>query len=300
MNTTPANHRKPTLGLSILSWKSWQTLDAALKSHQEAGLFNHFDKALIYFQDLCDRDREIAGKYQLDYTGGPNCGIADGMRNAAKYLATDYVLFLENDCPTVAGPEEVKRELAIAVEYLEKGIIDIMRLRSRLDPGEGFCDPMKYLRYYPPRSLEPAVAVSESISPVWKRWLRRSFKPYNLHLMKGRSIYAERFPEKLFPDTIQKTDDGIWIGDSSCLDWTNQSVMLKRTLFLDVLMPFVDAHPSGLELHGTREPERPLNCRWWRKQRFKIGQGAGLFSHARFDGSWRPDHAGYEDGKEGP
>jgi hypothetical protein len=288
-----ANSQKPTIGLSILSWRSWNTLEAALKTHRDAGLLEHFDRALIFFQDLCDRDIEIANRYHIDYTGGPNCGIGEGMRRAAARLATDYVLFLENDCPTIAEPKAVERELSLAIDYLERGLIDIMRLRSRLHPGQGFSDPMKYLRYYPACDPEPEVPIAGYTTPAWKRRLRWLFKPYNIHLMKGRSIYVEKFPEKLFPDAFSKTEDNIWIGDSSCIDWTNQSVLLKRSLFLDVLMPYVQAHPSGLELHGFQEPERPLNCRWWRKQRFKIGQGAGIFSHNRFDGSWRPDHPGY-------
>jgi hypothetical protein len=294
MQTNSDNPKKPTLGLSILSWRAWNTLETSLKSHKDAGLFRHFDKSLIFFQDLCDKDRQLAGKYELEYMGGPNCGIGEGMRRAADHLGTDYVLFLENDCPTIAPPQQVARDLALAVDYLEKGIIDIMRLRSRLYPGEGFCDPMKYLRYYPPRQPEEAVDFSRFATAAWKRWLRWIFKPYNIHLMQGRSIYLEKFPEKLFPDTIHKTEDHIWISDSSCTDWTNQSVMMKRSLFLDILMPYVEAHPSGLELHGFQEPERPLNCRWWRRQHFKIGQGAGLFSHNRFDGSWRPNHHAYE------
>jgi hypothetical protein len=293
MNSKKNNRWHASLGLSILSWRSWNTLEAALKTHQKAGLFDHFDRSLIFFQDLCDQDIEIAHQYQMDYTGGPNCGIGEGMRRAAAQLGTDYVLFLENDCPTIAEPEAVERELALAIDYLERGIIDIMRLRSRLHPGQGFSDPMKYLRYYPAREPEPEVRAADYANPTWKRRLRWLFKPYNIHLMKGRSIYVEKYPEKLFPDVINKTEDNIWIGDSSCMDWTNQSVLLKRSLFLDVLMPYVDAHPSGLELHGFQEPERPLNCRWWRKQRFKIGQGAGIFSHNRFDGSWRPDHPAY-------
>lgn len=294
MKNNSGGDSKPSLGLSILSWRSWNTLDASLKSHRDAGLFEHFDKSLIFFQDLCDKDKRLADRYGLEFTGGPNCGIGEGMRRAARLLGTDYVLFLENDCPTIATPKEVQRELALAADYLERGLIDIMRLRSRLFPGEGFCDPMKYLRYYPARQPEQAVDFKKYITPAWKRWLRWIFKPYNIHLMMGRSIYLEQYPERLFPDAIRKTEDGIWISDSSCTDWTNQSVMMKRTLFLDVLMPYVDAHPSGLELHGFQEPERPLNCRWWRKQRFKIGQGAGIFSHNRFDGSWRPNHPAFE------
>jgi hypothetical protein len=172
-----SDKNKPTLGLSILSWRSWNTLEASLKTHRDAGLFEHFDKSLIFFQDLCDRDKQIAEAYRLEFTGGPNCGIGEGMRRAARFLGTDYVLFLENDCPTIASPQQVQRELTLAVDYLEKGIIDIMRLRSRLYPGEGFCDPMKYLRYYPPRQPEQSVDFAVHVTPAWKRWLRWIFKP---------------------------------------------------------------------------------------------------------------------------
>ena len=137
MTKHPANSPKPTIGLSILSWRSWNTLDAALKTHRDAGLFDHFDRAVIFFQDLCDQDIEIANRYHLDYTGGPNCGIGEGMRRAATCLATDYVLLLENDCPTIAEPNTVERELSLAIDYLERGIIDIMRIRSRLHPVPG-------------------------------------------------------------------------------------------------------------------------------------------------------------------
>jgi hypothetical protein len=111
--------------------------------------------------------------------------------------------------------------------------------------------------------------------------------------MKGRSLYVEKYPEKLFPETIHKTKDGVWISDSSCMEWTNQSVLLKRSLFIDVLMPYAEAHPKG-KVNGFPEPEHALNCHWWRKQRFKIGQGAGLFTHRRLDGSFRPNHPAYE------
>ena len=296
MEKRTSKKQKPSLGLSILSWRAWNTLEATLKSHQENGLFNHFDKTAIYFQDLCDKDIEIANRYGLDYTGGPNNGIALGMRNSANYLGTDYVLFLENDCPTIASPPEVQRELAIAIDYLMKGKIDVMRLRSRLYPGEGFADASKYLRYYLPRDPEPSVDITGLIPPAWKRWLRWIFKHYNVHLMKGRSLYVEKSPELLFPKTIHKTEDGIWIGDSSCMDWTNQSVLTSRKFFIDVLMPFVDTRLLRLSKVSKirNDPERQLNCRWWRNKHFKIGQGPGIFTHNRFDGSWRPDHPAYE------
>jgi hypothetical protein len=52
---------------------------------------------------------------------------------------------------------------------------------------------------------------------------------------------------------------------------------------------------SVLSGNGFQSPERPLNCRWWRNQHFKIGQGKGLSTHRRMDGSWRTEHPAYED-----
>lgn len=285
---------RPSIGISIVSWRSWTTLEKTLASYRAAGLFDCVDKTVLYFQDLCERDVEIAEKYHLPYIGGPNCGIAEGMRNGATHLGTDYVLFLENDCPVIASRQEIEAELRLALDYLECGRIHVMRLRSRLFPGQGFLGPEKYLRYYKAVAPEPAVDVKGLEVPAWLRWLRRTFKPYNLYRMKGRGIYVEKYPETLFPDVIEKTEDGLWIGDSSCMDWTNQSVLCRRTFFTDTLMPYVDAHPSSRTSNGYQSPERSLNCRWWRSQHFRIGQGAGLFTHNRFDGSWRPTHPAYE------
>ena len=292
-NKTDTSSRAST-GINIVSWRSWNTLEKTLASYRDAGLFEVVDKVVLYFQDLSDRDREIAERFGVPYTGGPNCGIADGMRNGANYLGTDYVLFLENDCPVIASHEDIKQQLSLALDYLEMGRIDVMRFRSRLFPGEAFAAVKKYLRYYRPVSPEPEVDVAGFAVPDWQRTLRRIFKPHNLHLMKGRGLYVEKFPERLYPDVFEKTEDGIWIGDSSCMDWTNQSVLCGRKFFTDVLMPYVDAHPSARTSNGFQSPERPLNCRWWRRQHFKIGQGAGLFTHNRFDGSWRPTHPAYE------
>jgi hypothetical protein len=282
-----------TLGVSIVSWRSWETLEMTLSSYQEVGLFDFFDRLLLYFQDLGQRDIEIAAKFGLPYGGGPNCGIADGMRNAATELGTDYVLFLENDCPLIETRDEVEFQLKTARQYLESGIIDVMRLRSRLHPGEAFADVQKYLRYYPVRKKEPLVDIRPYRLEIMFRWLWR-VKRYNLSRMKGRAIYVEQAAEELFPEVIQKTAEGFWILDSCCADWTNQSALCRRDFFTDVLMPYVDAHPSSRTSNGFQSPERPLNCRWWRNQHFKIGQGKGLFTHRRVDGSWREEHPAFE------
>lgn len=40
--------------------------------------------------------------------------------------------------------------------------------------------------------------------------------------------------------------------------------------------------------------EHALNSRWWRRRHFKIGFcDEGVFTHNRFDDSWRPEHAAF-------
>jgi hypothetical protein len=284
----------PSLGVGIVSWRSWKTLAHTLHTYRASGLFDIVDRAVIFFQDMSDKDIAMARHFGIDYTGGPNCGIAEGMRRESQYLNTDYVLFLENDCPAVVGGHEMRKQIVCAINHLEDNKIDIMRLRSRLNPGENFCSAEKYLRYYEPKDPEPHAQVKKLRSPFVTLWLRRILKQYNLHRMKGRSIYVEKAPESLFPDVIQKTEDGIWIADSSCIEWTNQSVLCKRDFFLEILMPYVDSHPSSGNSNGFQTPERPLNCAWWRTNHFKIGQGKGIFTHRRYDGSWRKTHPAFE------
>lgn len=284
----------PSLGVGIVSWRSWKTLVHTLDTYKTAGLFDIVDRAVIYFQDMSDKDIAIARHFGVDYTGGPNCGIAEGMRREAKYLNTDYVLFLENDCPVAVDRLEMRKQIVCAVNHLQENRIDIMRLRSRLNPGDDFCSGEKYLRYYEPKDPESLAQVEKLRSSFVTRWLRRIIKPYNLHRMKGRSLYIEKAPENLFPEVIQKTEDGIWIADSSCIEWTNQSVLCKRDFFLERLMPYVDSHLSSGNSNGFQTPERPLNCAWWRGKHFKIGQGGGIFTHRRYDGSWRKTHPAFE------
>jgi hypothetical protein len=284
-----------TLGVSIISWRSWETLEMTLSSYQEVGLFDFFDRVLLYFQDLGQRDIEIAAKFGLPYGGGPNCGIADGMRNAATELGTDYVLFLENDCPLIETRDEVEFQLKTARQYLESGIIDVMRLRSRLHPGEAFADVQKYLRYYPVRKKEPLVDIRPYRLEIMFRWLWR-VKRYNLSRMKGRAIYVEQAAEELFPEVIQKTAEGFWILDSCCADWTNQSVLCRRDFFtLTCSCPMLTPTRLRAPATASKSPERPLKLPLVAAtSTFKIGQGKGLFTHRRVDGSWRKEHPAFE------
>jgi hypothetical protein len=126
--------------------------------------------------------------------------------------------------------------------------------------------------------------------------LRRLLRPGKARNLRGRAIYLEQKPEDVHPGCITRLEgeDECFLTDSRFLNWTNQSVITTRRFFLDTVMAYVRAHPSNRTSNGFQSPERPLNNAWWRRQRFRIGVGRGLFTHRRLDGSWRPNHQAYE------
>ena len=96
------------IGVGILSWRSHQTLKSSLESYDKNGFLNFFNEKIIYFSDMSDVDITIAKKYSWDYVGGPNNGIAAGMKNLAEHFESDYILLLQNDNPIVENAEFAK------------------------------------------------------------------------------------------------------------------------------------------------------------------------------------------------
>jgi hypothetical protein len=309
--------RSPSIGIGLVSWKSHDTFRPVLNSHRESGLFSQVEESLLWFQDKSPADESLAQEFGLACDGGPNVGIAGGFTALAERLDTDLILFLENDCPSLASPAELQFQLDRARRLFAEDQCDILRLRHRWETGEGF-RYQKYLSYFPVQELHPDFTAHRSLpkappSPLTRR-LRRLLKPQRAKSLLGRALYLEKFPEEVHPSAIQKIsnpnnkkkptpvtpqsspirnsnkDDELYLTDSRFLNWTNQSVLLPRQLFLETLMPFVRENPSSRTSNGFQSPERPLNCPWWREQQFRIAMGLGLFGHNRIDGSWRSNH----------
>ena len=259
-----------------------------------------FDDSILCLQDASDEDIEIAGRHNIRWVSQANAGIAESMRRIAMELSTDLVLFLENDCPLVETIEQVRSRLGIVKEAFAREQVDIFRLRHRWEVGEGFAMG-KYLACHGIQQAHPDYQNRELLdSPIARpNQLQRWMRAYKADKLKGRAIYLETAPEKRFPEAIQRMDcreDEWFLTDSRYLNWTNQSSVVGREWYLQTLMSYVDAHPSSRTSNGFQSPERPLNCRWWRNQRFRIAVGTGLFTHQRVDGSWRPKHSAYESG----
>lgn len=275
------------VSVGILSYKAPKTIDATLQAYRQKKFLELFPEVKLFFQCVSDEDVKISQKYGLEYMGrSDNIGIQNGMRWVVENLKSDYVLYLENDCPLVVDVATAKAEITRAVSCLESGQIDMMRLRSRFTPGEQFADVYKYTTVYTPLEIDERFVPTDEvqIAPRSKvsRCLKRLFYPSYAMRMMGRSLYIEKHPEKRFPDYIKKTDDGMYIVDSMVINWTNQSILTTKKFFLEML-EYADAHPLSRTVNGMQDMEKPLNCRWWRKQHFRIGVSDGLFTHKRLD-----------------
>ena len=275
------------VSVGILSYKAPKTIDATLQAYQQKRFLKLFPEVKLFFQCASEDDIEISRKYNLECMGRPdNIGIQNGMRWVVENLKSDYVLYLENDCPLVVDRATAKREINRAVSHLASGQIDVMRLRSRFTPGEQFADVRKYTTVYTPAEIDPRFEETQEVRIVPRasglRFLKRMFYPSYALRMIGRSLYIEEHPEKRFPRYIKKTADGMYIVDSQVINWTNQSILTTKKFFLEML-DYADAHPCRRTVNGMQDMEKPLNCRWWRKQHFNVGVSDGLFTHQRLD-----------------
>ena len=282
-----------SVGIGVLSWNAHETLQKALNSYPEEFL-GQFDQKHIYFSDISDTDKQIANHYNWDYSGGPNKGIAAGMKHLAENLHTDYILLLQNDNPLCERPDFARKHIKDAISLIEDGHADLARMRHRWKVGEAFTCVRKYLEYHDVKNISPQYIPAEHEYPdpspkPLKKAIMRVLKNHNTNRFKGRCIYIENNPEEIYPEFISKNGDFL-IADSCVLDFTDQCLLISRDKWLNTFVPYVEKHPSSRAPNGFQAPEICINRAWWRKNHFKILQGTGLFTHARYDGSFRPEH----------
>ena len=155
----------------------------------------------------------------------------------------------------------------------------MVRLRSLFNPGVPCTDPKKYSSVFRPKDIDPRFRLHDQLvtaNPL-VRWLR----PFKARRIAARGVYVERAPESLFPKVFAREPEGL-VTTSAYLNWTNNPVLIRRALFLRIA-DYADAHPSHRTVGGFQDFEKPLNCRWWREQRFRIGLPDGIFTHNRLD-----------------
>jgi hypothetical protein len=259
---------KPSIGMGILSWRGAASLDYALGSYSASGLFNLFGERAIILPEPDEAVKSIAAQHPLtSYEFDRNLGIAGGMRAVAETLSTDYVLFLENDCPLIESYEAAEKQIAQSIEALEAGAAFMARLRSRREPGELFNTLEKYQNYW-----------ADGLKPT----IRRTLRPLKAKRLCGTAVYARSDPHLKHPNYISRYDDDSYIVSPKAMPWTNQSILLRRRDFLDVILPFVESQALTRAINGFHNIEIELNqSRFWTGSDMNIFCPPGIFTHKR-------------------
>ncbi|MEE9273122.1 MAG: hypothetical protein V3U57_07650 [Robiginitomaculum sp.] len=261
-----------TIGLGILSWRGYRSLDNALQSYNSEQFFSLFDDTMIFLPDPDVSVKAVARKYPTRVeTSSQNLGILNGMEEIAKRLQTEYIFFTENDCPLVEPQHEALRQINKALELLLRNKACMARMRHTRDFGELFDTLDKYYRYHP----KPDTLTAKT---------RRLMRPEKARRIIGTSIYGEDAPAAKFPNYISKPDDGFYLVDTTVMPWTNQSIIINRRFFLQTIIPYCKSVPFKRGANGFRNLEIELNrSKFWTNSGWKIACGLGLLTHERHE-----------------
>lgn len=232
------------LGICILTWNKPITLNNTLRSYEKYQLLNNVDEKLILLQENNPEEREIAKKFNLKIIStDKNIGIGKGMKMLIENMESEYIIFLENDWELTS--DQINREIFQKIKYFENGDLDYYKLRSRRNPG----------------------------TPLWSLWLRKFNKENWPDREKDNVLSCVHWikdPEKIWSEDITKVED-FYLCYSSRGSYTNNPFLCKRKWFTENLFPI-------MENSEGRENEVDMRS-WWRQQKFKMGQGEGLFTH---------------------
>ena len=243
-----------TLAISILilSWHSPKTLRKTLSSYQDKGLLSVSDDIIIFFQEVSDMDLAIAEEFGITniVSSSSNIGIGPAIVELVKASKYNYFLFLEEDWALIEDENKVREQLEIGTHILWAGAADVIKLRSRFNPG----DPL-YTIQFKGRERDCAEHMGESI-----HWIQ--------------------YPEDYYPDVFSKFDfgesdvsDDWYLINSKYVAQTNNPCLHSKEFYMKHIAPFSGV---GNELEGKI-------LEYWQKGNFKVSHSSGLFKHERWD-----------------
>ncbi len=285
--------------IGVLSWKAHKTLRKTLASYAQARLADAADEFKIFFNEISDEDRALADEFGVDCTGDKrNLGIWGGMDACAKALVGDVILLLQNDCPVVATPEDTVRYLSEGVKLIRTGKADMIRLRHRFNQGDGISF-RRFYGYWPVHEVDPRAAryfdpqlPADAGEDTLRRRFMRFMRPFGARRRVIAAIHLEAHPERIYPKWITRAGD-FYLVDSEIVNFSEQPLLISKRLYFE-LSEWCRAHPRHRRINGAPVMEHALNGAWWRRRHFKIGFcDEGVFTHNRFDDSWRPEHTAY-------
>ena len=294
------------LSVAILGWKSPRTTRHSLETYKAAGLFDCCGEFFIYYNQYSEDDRRLGEEMGVRTLGdGENRGNWGGQRKILENAKNDYVLFLENDHPVVTTPEETRYWMTASLELLKSGRADMVQLWHRQKFGPSNSTFKRFFKYHYVRELDDRFENAEEILPsdYWHdtpaRFVRRLVRPFAAVRRCIGATRLERHPERILPKWVRREGDFL-IVDSRILNFAESPFMVSRR-FYEKISSWAEKHPRHRTILGHQELEYIFNCRWWRRQHFRIALcDRGIFGHNRIDDSWRPNHAAFNEALVSP
>lgn len=269
----------PDCSFAVLSWRHREVLEYTLRSYQAQEFADLFGQAIIFHQEILPDETKFAHDYGFASAGSPdNLGILGGFEAMAQACTQPFLLLVEHDALLVEPQDIACARMANALELLKSGQADICRMRHRQYPGQQFAIH-KRQKYWPPGN---APRLAQHAAQL-RRWLRpgkarrsAGWTPYYDIALAGKIAHTH-------PNWMTQTSNEDFVVDAGSLEWSNNTFLVSRALFLETIIPMARANWRGRGRYPKPTIEVELNGHDWRNSGLKIGLGPGLFEHYRVD-----------------
>jgi len=252
-------NNKFTISVGILTYFAPKTLRHTLEMYKITGFIDIIDDLFVIIQksDRQEQEQRVCEEFNIRYVLMPENGnIAWGFKAIYDNARNDILLFLENDFIIDKNtPKHVIEEFLVnSLDFLLKNKCDIVRGRSRTNPGEPN-HAFRTLKNKPPAILIDIPLLSES-------------------------IYWNENPNKTYPSKISrieplKGDDSWYIASSKSCNYTNNPYICKRDFFKKSIYPHLK---FGENIEDTFSSI-------WTQHNHRCVFGPGIFTHYRsYDG----------------
>ncbi len=270
--------------LSVLSWQQRDVLERTLASFRSRGIDDLFPNRRIFFNTITGEDRNLAQAYRFEAIGdAANIGIFGGFKGLVDACTTEFLLFVENDCPAIVAQNDFRDVTTRAIADMREHNCPVFSMRSRRQPGEAFDRRLRYEKYF--RIEQPLATTPDETSSKRQPTAThmRIYENLRRPSLRGCALFAEEHPDLRHPALITQTNHGNWLTTSQVLNWSNNCLLAKTDFLRDTVIPHVEAHPAPSTINGHQDIEAALKQdRWWQRQRIPMGQAEpGPLTHQR-------------------
>jgi hypothetical protein len=244
------------ISIGILSHFAPKTLNHTLETYKISGLLDITDDIFCIIQKSTRQEKEIevCKNFGIRYIAMPDNGMmASGFKAIYENAKYELILFLENDFCTFCSIEDIKNYINNAIYYISSGKADIIRGRSRANPGK------------------PNFALGLQTIPATE---------FVNHTHLSECMYWIQEPEKTYPTKISRIDpiqpgQNWYITTTQSCNYTNNPFICSKEFFKNAIYPYLE-FGSNIESKITD---------LWSKNEYKCIFGFGIFTHYRsFDG----------------